>query len=164
MLRPEVWLPPEPVEGGIVGEGGVDIAGADAGHRMGKGRARERIRIGAEIGLRQQVVDRVNVLAHRRGGYADEGVVDQRVGEAGTGVRAGEQVAQEVIVVGKILDRVAGPGQRRGQPASVGIEALVGDNAVAGGLLGEVQLGIKSVGGPLHLAGGGVVCPYTAPI
>ncbi len=47
MLRPEVWLPPEPVEGGVVGEGGVDIAGADAGHRKGQCRARERIRIGA---------------------------------------------------------------------------------------------------------------------
>src|SRR5260221_12926895 len=40
---------------GVVGEGGVDQPAADARHRMGKSRARERIRIGADIGLRQQI-------------------------------------------------------------------------------------------------------------
>lgn len=57
--RPEVWLPPEPVEGGVVREGGVDIAGADAGHRMGQRRARQRIRVGANVGFRQQIADGV---------------------------------------------------------------------------------------------------------
>jgi hypothetical protein len=68
--RPEVWLPPEPAEGGIVGEGGVDVAAADAGHRVGTSRARKLIGVGADIGLRQQVADGVieeRLKRHRHG-------------------------------------------------------------------------------------------------
>lgn len=55
--RPAVWLPPEPVEGGVVGEGGINGGAADALHLMGQCRAGHRIRVGADVRLRQQVAD-----------------------------------------------------------------------------------------------------------
>ena len=38
------------------------------------------------------------------------------------------------------------------EAAGRGIEALGGDDAVAGGLLGEMPLGVPGVGGPVDLA------------
>lgn len=80
-------MPPEPVQGGLVGEGGIDGGAADALHRMRQCRAGHWIRVGADLRLRQQVADgivgegfdRCDVLAHRRRGEAVEGVVGQRL-------------------------------------------------------------------------------------
>jgi hypothetical protein len=121
---------------------------------MGKGRARHRIGIGADIGLRQQVADGVireglqrrDVLAYRRRGNAIEVVVGEGLGEVLVGVGAGEHVAEHVIRIGEVLHDIAGAGQDRGQAPGLGIEALAGDDTVAGGLLGEPQLGIAGVG------------------
>jgi hypothetical protein len=147
---------------GIIGEGGVDGAAADAGHRMGTDRVRAGgwIGVGADIRLRQQVADGVigealerrDVLAHLRRGQAVEDVVGEGLSEIVlVGIGAGEHIAEGVIRIGEVLDDVAGAGtgQDRIQASGVGIEALIGDDAVAGGLLGEMQLGVARIGGPV---------------
>ena len=85
---------------------------------------------------------------------------------------AAEHIAEHVIGIGEVLHDAAGTGEDRGQASGLGIEALPGDDAVAGGLLGEPQrggAGVRgSVGEPagtddllgLVEASGGVVDPH----
>jgi hypothetical protein len=80
-----------------------------------------------------------------------QAVVAERLGEALIGVGAAEHVAEHVVGIGEALHRAAAAGEDRGQPVGQRIEALGGDDAVAGGLLGEPQLGVARVRGPVDL-------------
>jgi hypothetical protein len=51
-----------------------------------------------------------------------------------------------IIRIGEVLHDIAGARQDRGQTPGRGIEAQAGDDAVAGGLLAQLQLGIKADG------------------
>jgi len=126
---------------------------------MGQRRACQRIGVGADIGLAQQITDGVireglhrrDALAHRRRGDAIEGVIGKGLGKGLVGVGAGEHVAERVIRIGEVLNDIAGAGEDRRETPGGGIEALVCDDAVTGGLLGQVQLGIQRVRGPVDL-------------
>jgi hypothetical protein len=124
--------------------------------------AGQRIGVGADVRLRQQVADRIvgerllrRVGGDRRRGEAVQIVVGQRLGEALVGIGAGEHVAEHVIGIGEALDRVATAREDRGEAVGEGIEALGGDDAVAGGLRKEPQLGIARVRGPINLGSAG---------
>jgi hypothetical protein len=54
------------------------------------------------------------------------------------------------------VHRPAGAGGDVGELAGVGVERLLRDDAVAGGLLGEVQLGIPGLRRPVGLRRDGV--------
>ena len=89
-----------------------------------------------------------DVLAHRCRSHAVEGVVGEGLGEVLVGVGAGEHVAEHVIRIGEVLHDVAGAGEDCGQAPGRGIEPLAGDDAVAGGLLDQPQLGVECVSDP----------------
>jgi hypothetical protein len=124
---------------------------------MGQRRAGQRIGVIPDIGLRQQVADgvigevlhRCRVLGHRRRLHAVEVVVGEGLVEVRVGIGAGQHVAEHVVGVGEVLDDVAGAGEDVHQPPGLGVEALGGDDAVAGGLLGQAQLGVARVRGPV---------------
>jgi len=75
-----------------------------------------RIAVDADIGLGCDVADRVigeglrQVRSDGRRGQAIERVVDEALGQAGVGVPAGEQIAEDVVGIGEVLNRVAGAG------------------------------------------------------
>ena len=132
----------------VIGEGRVDRAAGDGGDSMRPGLPGGRIGVGADIGLGGEVADGVvgegldqrgGRQRHRRRGQPVELIVDEGLVERRVGVRAGEQLAEQVVGVGVALH---GPGAARGdagQGPGVGIEGAAGDDAVAGGLLGEMS-------------------------
>jgi hypothetical protein len=82
-------------------------------------------------------------------------VVGEGLGQALVGVGAGQHVAEHVVGIREVLDDVASAGQDRVEPPGGDIEALGGDDAVAGGLLDQVQFGVAGVRGPVGQAAGG---------
>jgi hypothetical protein len=108
---------------------------------MRPGLAGGRVGVGADVGLGGEVADGVvgEGLDQWRGrqrhggrGQPVEGVVDEGLAQAGIGVGAGQQLAEQVVGIGMALHR---PGATRGDAGmhtSVGIEgAAAGDDAIA---------------------------------
>jgi hypothetical protein len=77
----------------------------------------------------------------------------ERLGEVRIGVRAREQIAQGVVSIGEVLDDIAGAGEDRVEPLGCGLQGLVGDDAIAPGLLRQMQFRIARIRLPVDLAG-----------
>ncbi len=92
-------------------------------------------------------------------GNAVESVVGVGFGQPGIAVVACQNVAQHVIAIAHVLDCGAAPYPRLLGRQSIGgrVEGLVGDDAVAIGLLGEVAGCVHGVGRPVdRIRGGGI--------
>ncbi len=98
---------------------------------------------------------------HRGGGEAVEAVIREVLDLIGAKIPALGEVAQQVVVVGEVLERGGGRGADAGEPAALGVEAaaeggraaqLLGDLA-AGVLAGDLLVDLRRRGGVVHAIG-----------